>query len=172
MREYAEHIHTITHALCLIAPKPFNTVEDLITKITKLRMMLEGLKTTNPVLSSFSDLLDEVLSKCLVIIDSLLQVHVLIDSALKTVSNSSLIFDGIDWQIAGKYLKILEDSEDLNDALNRVSEHERVLIVDLVKALKKRGIIDIDIDIYNGGLKVKVVRKRRLKHQVNDENSH
>jgi hypothetical protein len=56
-----------------------------------------------------------------------------------------------------KYMDVIRSSDDLNDALARISPQERQLLIDAIRVLKKKGFVDLDVDYGEEGLKVKVM---------------
>ncbi|BDR93001.1 hypothetical protein Vsou_20940 [Vulcanisaeta souniana JCM 11219] len=135
-------------------------IMDLIEKISELRILMNRLESKYPELSELSSLINDIITKCVSLSDVVLNIYSMADSAAH-----GLIFErnapSIDLNSAliGKYLSIINNSEDLNDALAKVSSQEKQLLIDAIRVLKKRGAIDLDVNYDEEGLKVKIISR-------------
>ncbi len=133
---------------------------DLIEKMSELRILISRLESKYPELSELSSLINDIITKCISLSDMVLNIYSIADSA-----THGLIFDknpvpvSLNSALIRKYFSIIKDSEDLNDALAKVTQQERQLLIDAVKVLKKRGVIDLDVSYDEEGLKVKILNK-------------
>ncbi len=133
---------------------------DLIEKMSELRMLISRLKTKYPELSELSSLINDVITKCVSLSDVLMGIYSMTDSAVHGLifnEGSSLI--NLNSTLLRKYLEIINNSEDLNEALTKVAPQERQLLIDAIKILRKKGAVDIDINYDSEGLKVKIINK-------------
>ncbi|MGC8606389.1 MAG: hypothetical protein ACP5GZ_03565 [Vulcanisaeta sp.] len=139
---------------------------DLIEKMSELRILISRLETKYPELSELSSLINDIITKCVSLSDVLLNIYSIADSAIhELIFEKDPISINLNSILIRKYLDIINSSDDLNDALARVTPQERQLLIDAIKVLKKRGAIDLDINYDNEGLKVKIINK------ISNENS-
>ncbi len=134
---------------------------DLIEKMGELRMLISRLETKYPPeLSELSSLINDVITKCVSLSDVLMGIYSITDSAIRELileGNPALM--NLNSVLIRKYLNIISSSEDLNDALAKVTPQERQLLIDTIKILKKRGFVDLDLDYGNDGIRVKIISR-------------
>lgn len=134
---------------------------DLIEKMSELRMLISRLETKYPPeLSELSSLINDVITKCVSLSDVLMGIYSITDSAIRELileGNPALM--NLNSVLIRKYLNIISSSEDLNDALTKVTPQERQLLIDTIKILKKRGFVDLDLDYGNDGIRVKIISR-------------
>ncbi|ADN51717.1 hypothetical protein Vdis_2349 [Vulcanisaeta distributa DSM 14429] len=133
---------------------------DLIEKMSELRMLISRLETKYPELSELSSLINDVITKCVSLSDVLMGIYSITDSAIRELileGNPALM--NLNSVLIRKYLSIISSSEDLNDALAKVTPQERQLLIDTIKILKKRGFVDLDLDYGSDGIRVKIISR-------------
>ncbi len=133
---------------------------DLIEKMSELRMLISRLETKYPELSELSSLINDVITKCVSLSDVLMGIYSMTDSAIHELmleGSPSLI--NLNSALLRKYMDIINNSEDLNDALSRVTLQERQLLIDAIRILKKKGAIDLDVNYDSEGLKIKIINR-------------
>ncbi len=96
---------------------------DLIEKMSELRMLISRLETKYPPeLSELSSLINDVITKCVSLSDVLMGIYSITDSAIRELileGNPALM--NLNSVLIRKYLNIISSSEDLNDALTKVT---------------------------------------------------
>ncbi|WP_243675093.1 hypothetical protein [Vulcanisaeta distributa] len=144
----------------LIFVPSYGVYMDLIEKMSELRMLINRLETKYPELSELSSLINDIITKCVSLSDVLMDIYSITDSAIHELmleGNPALI--NLNSTLIRKYLDIVSNSEDLNDALAKVTPQERSLLIDAIRILKKKGIVDLDINYDNEGLKIKIINR-------------
>ncbi len=133
---------------------------DLIEKMSELRILISRLETKYPELSELSSLINDVITKCVSLSDVLISIYSITDSAIhELMLEGNSPFINLNSALLRKYLDVINNSEDLNDALSRVTPQERQLLIDAIRILKKKGAIDLDINYDSEGLKVKIINR-------------
>ncbi|MFB6470331.1 MAG: hypothetical protein TU36_003745 [Vulcanisaeta sp. AZ3] len=133
---------------------------DLIERISELRMLINRLENKYPELSELSSLIDDIIIKCVSLSDILLNIYSITDSATRSLifENNSLPTN-LNSALIRRYLSVIRASDDLNEVLIKVPQEERHILIDAIKILKKRGMLDLDIDYDKDGLKIKIISR-------------
>ena len=144
----------------LIFVLSYGVYMDLIEKMGELRMLISRLESKYPELSELSSLINDIITKCVSLSDVLMGIYSITDSALHGLMlEESPSFINLNSALLRKYLDVISSSEDLNDALSKVTPQERQLLIDTIKILKKRGAVDLDVSYDNEGLKIKIISR-------------
>ena len=144
----------------LIFVLSYGVYMDLIEKMGELRMLISRLESKYPELSELSSLINDIITKCVSLSDVLMGIYSITDSAIHgLVFEENPSFINLNSALLRKYLDIISNSEDLNDALSKVTPQERQLLIDAIKILKKKGAIDLDVNYDSEGLKIKIINR-------------
>ena len=131
---------------------------DLIEKMSELRILISRLESKYPELSELSSLINDLITRCVSLSDAVLNIYSITDSAIRgLILEKEPSLTNLNSALIRKYLDIIRDSNDLNDALAKVPLQERRILIDAIKVLKKKGFVDLDIDYGDEGLRVKVL---------------
>ena len=135
-----------------------NTYMDFIEKISELRILINRLESKYPELSELSSLINDVINKCVSLSDVILSIYSITDSTIHgLILEKNPTPMNLNSVLIRKYMDVIRSSDDLNDALARISPQERQLLIDAIRVLKKKGFVDLDVDYGEEGLKVKVM---------------
>jgi hypothetical protein len=131
---------------------------DLIEKMSELKVLIDRLESKYPELSELSSLINDLITRCISLSDAVLNIYSIMDSAIRgLILEKEPSLTNLNSALIRKYLDIIRDSNDLNDALAKVPLQERQLLIDTIKVLKKKGFVDLDVDYSDEGLKVKIL---------------
>jgi len=131
---------------------------DFIEKISELRILINRLESKYPELSELSSLINDVINKCVSLSDVILSIYSITDSTIHgLILEKNPTPTNLNSVLIRKYMDVIRSSDDLNDALARISPQERQLLIDAIRVLKKKGFVDLDVDYSEEGLKVKVM---------------
>ncbi|MCG2863108.1 MAG: hypothetical protein L7H10_01580 [Vulcanisaeta sp.] len=131
---------------------------DLIEKMSELKVLIDRLESKYPELSELSSLINDLITRCISLSDAVLNIYSITDSAIRgLILEKEPSLTNLNSALIRKYLDIIRDSNDLNDALAKVPLQERQLLIDTIKVLKKKGFVDLDVDYSDEGLKVKIL---------------
>jgi hypothetical protein len=131
---------------------------DLIEKMGELKVLIDRLESKYPELSELSSLINDLITRCISLSDAVLNIYSITDSAIRgLILEKEPSLTNLNSALIRKYLDIIRDSNDLNDALAKVPLQERQLLIDTIKVLKKKGFVDLDVDYSDEGLKVKIL---------------
>ncbi|WP_069807459.1 hypothetical protein [Vulcanisaeta thermophila] len=133
---------------------------DLIEKMSELKVIIDKLGTKYPEFSELVPLINDLIFRCISIINALIEVYSITEASTRDLIFSNDEFKNLDLNSAliKKFINVLSDSEDLDDALSRVSSDERGLLIDALKILRKRGLLDFDVE-YDGKVRVRLIRR-------------
>jgi hypothetical protein len=131
---------------------------DLIEKMSELKVLIDRLESKYPELSELSSLINDLITRCISLSDAVLNIYSITDSAIRgLILEKEPSLTNLNSALIRKYLDIIRDSNDLNDALAKVPLQERQLLIDTIRVLKKKGFVDLDVDYSDEGLKVKIL---------------
>jgi hypothetical protein len=131
---------------------------DFIEKISELRILINRLESKYPELSELSSLINDVINKCVSLSDVILSIYSITDSTIHgLILEKNPTPTNLNSVLIRKYMDVIRSSDDLNDALARISPQERQLLIDAIRVLKKKGFVDLDVNYSEEGLKVKVM---------------
>lgn len=133
---------------------------DFIEKMSELKVLIDKLSAKYPEFSELVPLINDLMFRCMSMISTIIEIYSLADSTTRSLifNNAEVRLTDLNSSIIKKFINIINDTDDLEDALSRVSVNERGLLIDTLKILRKRGLLDFDID-YDDKLRVKIIRK-------------
>lgn len=135
-------------------------IVDFIEKMSELKVLIDKLSAKYPEFSELVPLINDLMFRCMSMISTIIEIYSLADSTTRSLifNNAEVRLTDLNSSIIKKFINIINDTDDLEDALSRVSVNERGLLIDTLKILRKRGLLDFDID-YDDKLRVKIIRK-------------
>lgn len=135
---------------------------DLIERISELRILISRLESRYPELSELSSLINDIITKCVSLSDVVLSIYSIADSATHAIIfENNAAPTNLNSSLIRKYLDVVRSSEDLDEAIAKVPQQERQLLIDAIRILRKRGALDIDVAYSDdeGRVKVKIISR-------------
>jgi len=137
----------------------------LIERIGELRLLFSKVVSKCPGAEEFSSLLDEVSTRCASLISTLLDIYSIVDSELRNSMGRVPGLLDINEKLMAKFMEVLSNGGDLEDTVNRLPTHERPLFIDLLRLLRRRGLVDFDLSYSDGDIRIMVIPKSRLRQE-------
>lgn len=133
---------------------------DFIEKMSELKVLIDKLSTKYPEFSELVPLINDLILKCMSMVSMMVEIYSLADSATRGLifNNAETRLTDLNSSTIKRFINIISDTNDLDYALSKISASERGLFIDALRILKKRGLLDFDIE-YDDRLRVKIVKK-------------